>query len=136
MDRRVRFLYAQMEKETVPVRPLDSALPFVNLGGGIDGRRGPQMMDELAVKFREHEERLNQMNSSYETLQKRLLELEEAKHVLRETAVFFEQAEGRHEQVRTSTDDANAPLLENDIESVGFNRGRNEDGGYGTFDLE
>ncbi|EPQ32383.1 uncharacterized protein PFL1_00579 [Pseudozyma flocculosa PF-1] len=139
MERRIRFLYAQMEKESVPVRPLESALPFVNFGsGGLNGSRGPQMLDELAVKLRDHEERLGQMNGSYETLQKRLQELEEAKHVLRETAVFFDQAEGRQEQVRASTDDANAPLLD-DVESRAFNVQRGDEGGgggYGTFDLE
>ncbi|PWN48396.1 V0/A0 complex, 116-kDa subunit of ATPase [Violaceomyces palustris] len=134
MDRRIRFLYAQMDKEKVPVRSLESALPFVNFGG-LDARRGPQMMDELFQKLKEHEERLGQMNGSYETLQKRLQELEEAKHVLRETAVFFDQAEGRQEQVRGSIDDANAPLLD-DVESRGFNSQRGDESGYGTFDLE
>ena len=135
MERRIRFLYAQMEKEGVPVRPLESALPFISLGSGADGRRGPQLMDELSVKLREHEERLGQMNGSYETLQKRLQELEEAKHVLRETAVFFDQAEGRQDATRASIDDANAPLLD-DVESHAFNTSRGEDNSYGTFDLE
>jgi V-type H+-transporting ATPase subunit a len=31
------------------------------------------------------------MNSSYETLQKRYLELTEARYVLKETAVYFEE---------------------------------------------
>lgn len=130
MDRRVRFLYSQMEAESVPVRPLESALPFVNTSD----QRGPQLMDELSVRLREHEERLGQMNGSYEQLQRRLLELEEARHVLRETAVFFDQAEGRQDAIRTSTDDANAPLLD-DVESRGLAGGQNESG-FGTFDLE
>ncbi|KDN42725.1 V0/A0 complex, 116-kDa subunit of ATPase [Tilletiaria anomala UBC 951] len=139
MGRRCRFLHAQMEKENVPIRPLESALPFINfasVNGAGGGRGGPQMLDELSVKLREHEERLGQMNGSYDTLQKRLLELEEARHVLRETAVFFEQAEGRHELGRSSTDDANAPLLD-DVESgYAAGRGQGEDSGYAGFDLE
>jgi V-type H+-transporting ATPase subunit a len=133
MDRRIRFLYSQMEVESIPVRPLESALPFIKLTTSGDGRRGPQFVEELSVRLREHEDRLSQMNGSYEQLQKRLLELEEARHVLRETAVFFDQAEGRQEAVRSSTDDANAPLLD-DVEAGGYSR---EEGGYnGTFDLE
>lgn len=132
MDRRIRFLESQMESEKVPVRPLESALPFVNFSE--NGRRGPLQVDELSTKLREHEERIGQMNNSYETLQKRLLELQEARHVLRETAVFFDQAEGRHETLRTSTDDAHAPLLD-DVETGG---GGNNDSGFGgaSFDLE
>lgn len=133
MDRRVRFLQSQMESENVPVRPLESALPFVNFSE--NGRRGPLQADELSTKLRDHEDRIAQMNNSYETLQKRLLELQEARHVLRETEIFFDQAEGRQEAVRTSTDDAHAPLLA-DVETGG---GGDAGGGsgFGTgFDLE
>ncbi|CAO1618414.1 unnamed protein product [Parajaminaea phylloscopi] len=129
MDRRVRFLQSQMESEKVPVRPLESALPFVNFSE--NGRRGPLQVDELSAKLRDHEERIGQMNNSYETLQKRLLELQEARHVLRETAVFFDQAEGRQEAVRSSTDDDHAPLLD-DVETGGQYGGS----GDGGFDLE
>lgn len=135
MDRRVRFLYSQMEAEIVPVRPLESALPFVNLATSGDGRRGPQLVEDLSVRLREHEDRLSQMNGSYEQLQKRLLELEEARHVLRETAVFFDQAEGRNEAGRSSTDDANVALLD-DVEASGYTRDDNQGGFSDTFDLE
>lgn len=88
MARRVRFFSTQIEKEkdAVPVRPLyDSALMITV------GPRGPQTIDELDVQLSAHEKRLLQMNESYETLSERLRELVEAKHVLRETAVFFQQ---------------------------------------------
>lgn len=133
MDRVVRFLSTQMENESVPVRPLDSALPFVN--GGMGAQRGPALVEELSVKLRQHEERISSMNGSYEQLEKRLLELEEARHVLRETAVFFDQAEGRSNEQRQSTDDDHAPLLDDDVEGRAF-RGGEEGSGYGTFDLE
>ncbi|CEH19538.1 vacuolar h-atpase v0 subunit a [Ceraceosorus bombacis] len=133
MDRIVRFLQQQMTTESVPVRPLEAALPFVN--GALGAQRGPALVEDLASKLKQHEDRLADMNGSYDQLQKRLLELEEARHVLRETAVFFDQAEGRGtDHGRTSTDDASAPLLEDDIESRAFGRGDNQD--YGTFDLE
>jgi V-type H+-transporting ATPase subunit a len=50
------------------------------------------MIDELDVTLAEHETRLVQMNDSYKTLSERTRELVEARHVLRETAVFFEKA--------------------------------------------
>ncbi|KAK0552434.1 H(+)-transporting V0 sector ATPase subunit a [Tilletia horrida] len=156
LDRRIRYLYDNIHKHNITVRPLESALPFVNSsfessgrGGGPNGATGPngsasspQLLDDLSTRLRTYEERLSQMNSSYDSLQKRLQELEEAKHVLRETAVFFDQAEGRHEQIRTSTadDDDNQPLLADDVESRNFGR-RNEpsvggESGFGGFDLE
>ncbi|KAK0539576.1 H(+)-transporting V0 sector ATPase subunit a [Tilletia horrida] len=159
MDRRLRFLYDNINKQSITVRPLESALPFVNssfdqagsggngslngsTGGGSSGS-SPQMLDELSNRLRSYEERLFQMNSSYDSLQKRLQELEEAKHVLRETAVFFDQAEGRHETIRTSTadDDDNQPLLSGDVEGRNFasrNRepSQGNESGFAGFDLE
>ncbi|CAD6968081.1 unnamed protein product [Tilletia controversa] len=155
-DRRIRYLYEHIDKQAITVRPLQSALPFVNSsfdqhqqGAQQQQQQGgasasPQMLDELATRLRSYEERLSQMNSSYDSLQKRLQELEEAKHVLRETAVFFDQAEGRHEQLRTSTadDDDNQPLLAGDVEGRNFaSRSRdpsqaNNESGFASFDLE
>ena len=89
MARRVRFFTSQIEKEKDPirVRPLyESALNMITVGP-----RGPQTIDDLDVQLAEHEKRLMQMNDSYETLNNRLRELIEARHVLRETAVFFQQ---------------------------------------------
>ena len=92
------------------------------------------MISELEPKLAEHEERIGQMTISYETLMRRMSELEEARHVLRETATFFNQAstDSRFEDVRNSMDEANAPLLENAME-----HGRSgTDGATGGFELE
>ncbi|KAL4399693.1 H(+)-transporting V0 sector ATPase subunit a [Malassezia pachydermatis] len=111
MDRRVQFLQAQLEREAIPARPLESAMALLSTE---DQARSPMMMEELSRRLQEHEERVKQMNTSQEALQKRLLELEEAKNVIRETEVFFQQAEAQPEAVRVSMDtDAEAPLLEN-----------------------
>lgn len=80
------------------------------------------------------------MNSSYETLQKRYLELTEARYVLKETAVYFEevrslrysicalgslfndfpyQAVSRQDNIRHSFDEPSAPLLDQDVEQGG-----------------
>ena len=111
MDRRVQFLQTQLEREAIPARPLESAMALLSTE---DQARSPMMMEELSRRLQEHEERVKQMNTSQEALQKRLLELEEAKNVIRETEVFFQQAEAQPEAVRVSMDtDAEAPLLEN-----------------------
>ena len=88
MARRVRFFASQIEKEKDPVaiRPLYDSAPLVTVGP-----RAAQTIDELDVKLAEHEARLTQMNESYQLLSERLRELVEARHVLRETAVFFEK---------------------------------------------
>lgn len=90
MARRVRFFSSQIEKEKDPinVRPLYEQ----DMGSLITvGPRGPLAIDELDTKLAAHEARLLQMNESYETLSERSRELIEARHVLRETAVFFQQ---------------------------------------------
>lgn len=89
MDRRLRSFATQIAALTspsVPIPSLESTPPFITVGP-----RGPQAIDELDVKLQEHEGRLNQMNTSWEALVRRQREMEEAKCVLRETAVFFQQ---------------------------------------------
>lgn len=85
MARRVRFFQSQIEKEgNIPVRPLHDSVPLLTVGPS-----AAQTIDELDVKLSEHERRLVQMNDSYQTLSTRARELQEARHVLRETAQFF-----------------------------------------------
>lgn len=89
MDRRLRLFSTQIAAVTGPaihVPGLDTTPPFITVGP-----RGPQAIDELDLKLQEHENRIGQMNSSWETLVKKQRELEEARHVLRETATFFQQ---------------------------------------------
>ena len=88
MARRVRFFTTQIEKEKekIPIRPLYDSAPLVTVGP-----RAAQTIDELDTKLREHESRLVQMNESYQLLCERTKELVEARHVLRETAVFFDR---------------------------------------------
>lgn len=111
MARRVRFFSTQIEKEKdqIPIRPLYDSAPLLTVGP-----RAAQTMDELDLKLKEHEGRLIQMNDSYQLLCERTRELEEARHVLRETAVFFERATGYQSEVRSSMDDSSAPLLQHD----------------------
>lgn len=75
-----------MEKDVVPIRALYDSAPLVTVGP-----RAAQTIDELDVTLAEHESRLVNMNDSYHTLSERTKELIEARHVLRETAVFFDK---------------------------------------------
>ena len=88
MARRVRFFSSQIEKEknAVVIRSLFDSSPLITVGP-----RGPQAIDQLDTTLSEHEVRLTQMNESYHTLSERARELVEARHVLRETAVFFQR---------------------------------------------
>lgn len=88
MGRRVRFFASQIEKEkdVIPIRSLYESAPLIAVGP-----RAAQTMDELDKTLAEHEQRLMNMNDSYQKLSERTKELVEARHVLRETAVFFEQ---------------------------------------------
>ncbi len=88
MARRVRFFSTQIERERdpVPIRPLYDSAPLIAVGP-----RAAQTIDDLDVTLTEHESRLLEMNSAYEVLSGRLEELIEARHVLRETAIFFQR---------------------------------------------
>ncbi|KAJ3041171.1 H(+)-transporting V0 sector ATPase subunit a [Rhizophlyctis rosea] len=91
MDRKIRYLKAQIEKADIHVRKMDASMYY--------GRtRTQQEIDELEERLQEHEGRVQQLNNSLETLNKRYLELTELRHVLRETSVFFEEAETRRSE--------------------------------------
>lgn len=74
-------------------------------------------IDELSLNQDALEGRLNQLNDSYETLQKRWVELIEFRWVLREAGGFFDRARGHTEEIRDSTDEPSAPLLD-DVEHI------------------
>lgn len=52
MDRRIQFLQAQLEREAIPARALESAIPFLTAD---DGMNGPLRLEELARRLQEHE---------------------------------------------------------------------------------
>ncbi|KAG6332183.1 hypothetical protein ID866_6906 [Astraeus odoratus] len=111
MARRIRFFTSQIEKEKdhIPIRPLYDSAPLITVGP-----RAARTIDELDEVLGEHEARLLQMNDSYKTLGERMRELSEARHVLRETAVFFDKAETQQVDARASFDESSAPLLQHD----------------------
>ncbi|KIK59030.1 hypothetical protein GYMLUDRAFT_44767 [Collybiopsis luxurians FD-317 M1] len=128
MSRRVRFFATQIQQEqdVIPIRPLYDSAPLITTGP-----RAAQTIDELDVTLSAHEQRLLQMNDSYQKLSERTRELIEARHVLRETAVFFDKAHVQQTDIRTSFDDSSAPLLQHDDREALYSTGAS-----GQFDLE
>ncbi|KNC97988.1 uncharacterized protein SPPG_06975 [Spizellomyces punctatus DAOM BR117] len=92
MERKLRFLESQIHKAEIPVRPLDSSMYYAR-------SRTQQEIDELEERLNDYEARIQQMITSLETLNKRYLELTELRHVLRETAIFFDEATSRTEDI-------------------------------------
>ncbi|TPX59323.1 hypothetical protein PhCBS80983_g02539 [Powellomyces hirtus] len=104
MERKLRFLEGQIHKAEVPVRSMDSSLYY--------GRsRTQQEIDELEERLNDHDARVQQMNTSLETLNKRYLELTELRHVLRETAIFFDEANTRTDDILGGTHREDTHLL-------------------------
>ncbi|KAJ3096820.1 H(+)-transporting V0 sector ATPase subunit a [Phlyctochytrium bullatum] len=88
MERKLRFLKSQIDKEKITIKS----------AAGLPSRpRNHQEIDELEEKLSQHDNRIQQMNTSQETLNKRYLELTELRHVLTEISSFFRAAEARAE---------------------------------------
>ncbi|KAI8992299.1 V-type ATPase, V0 complex, 116kDa subunit family [Pilobolus umbonatus] len=115
MERQCRFFQAQLQKSEIPVRPLTAATYRSRA-------RSAQEVDDLEENLKEFEARIVQMNSSYENLQRRYLQLTEMRHVLRESSEFFKHTDEVRPEERRSLDeqDVSAPLLENDVEQANF----------------
>ncbi|KAJ9133529.1 V-type proton ATPase subunit a [Pleurostoma richardsiae] len=108
VERQLRYFHTQMEKAAIPLRKLD--LDVETLATPTTSE-----IDELAERSQSLEHRIFQLNDSYETLKKREVELTEWRWVLREAGGFFDRAHGNVEEIRASTDDDDAPLLQ-DVE--------------------
>jgi len=97
-----------MEKAGIPLRKLDL---------DVDTLAAPTTseIDELAERSQSLEQRISQLNDSYEQLKKREVELTEWRWVLKEAGGFFDRAHGNVEEIRASSDNDDAPLLQ-DVE--------------------
>ena len=116
-DKTIGYFYSQMEKAGIPLRKIDL---------DVDTLAAPSAseIDELADRSQALEQRVASLNDSYETLKKREVELIEWRCVLREAGGFFDRAHGNVEDIRASTDNDDAPLLQ-DVEQHG--QGQNGD---------
>lgn len=86
------FLLTQTRKAGIEIPEFDPNVPYAQ-------SRSQSAIDGLDVTLQELEGRVMQMNSSQESLTKRYLELTELRHVLRETAGFFQEAETRVDEI-------------------------------------
>ncbi|KAI9003206.1 V-type ATPase, V0 complex, 116kDa subunit family [Gaertneriomyces semiglobifer] len=117
MERKLRFLEAQIKKASIKIpAPVDNGAYYART-------RTQQEIDELEQRLNDHEARVQQMNTSLETLNKRYLELTELKYVLRETAVFFDEATSRTEDILGASQREDTRLLQSvggpeDVEAV------------------
>ena len=112
MARRVRFFADQIQKEkdVIPIRPLYDSSPLITVGP-----RAAQTIDDLERALDGYEKKLQDLNQSYQSLSAKERELIEAKHVLRETAAFFDKArafvlENSHLALRLSFSGSGTPI--------------------------
>ncbi len=92
----IGFFQAQLQKSDIYVRPLTPAAYRSRA-------RSAQEVDDLEETLKEYESRITQMNSSYESLQRRYLQLTELRHVLRESSGFFAHVKKKMAFSHTST---------------------------------
>lgn len=121
MTRRLVFFNSLLEAEDITPRRLEDSTSAHLLNPSTESHYA-SLLDSLNSELKEQEVRLNTMNASYDNLRKRLGELEEVQHVLRETTMFFERASHRHQTEdesrlnRSSFDDDRAGLLDHAVE--------------------
>jgi V-type H+-transporting ATPase subunit a len=107
----IGFLTAQAEKAGITIRTSDPLAPYAN-------NRSQATVDQLDSTLSELESRIIQMNSSQESLNKRYLELSELRHVLKETAVFFQVAESRADEIAIGSQEEASLLSGMNRESI------------------
>ncbi|GAA5989283.1 hypothetical protein JCM10908_001240 [Rhodotorula pacifica] len=127
-ERRLRFLTQQIAAQEIHIRPFEETSAL------IANMSGPQALEELDSRLTESEQRVVAMNTSYDNLEKRALELEEARQVLRETERFFLEAQGRSRDIRSSFEQEEGEALLGNVEAAGLSAG--EGGLGGGFELE
>ncbi|KAI9700066.1 MAG: H(+)-transporting V0 sector ATPase subunit a [Candelina mexicana] len=116
VERQLRYFHSQMEKNGIPLRPLPDTTNTIAAPSASE-------IDELAERSQSLEQRIASLNDSYETLKKREVELTEWRWVLREAGGFFDRAHGHTDEIRQSSDNDEAPLLQ-DVEQHA-SRGQN-----------
>lgn len=127
MDRRARFIFAQIKSAGLPICSLsDSSVRVTDF-------QASQEVEQLVRSLASAESRLLQMNASFDALQKQYSSLKQRKQVVLETTAFFASNRQSIDQGhRASIEVDRAPLLyEADIEAQPTGDARQMD-----FDLE
>jgi V-type H+-transporting ATPase subunit a len=112
------FFETQIKKQDIRIRELPDDLDISQMAAP-----SAHEIDVLEENTQTNEQRLNHLLENKEVLERRHAELIELRHVLRETAHFFQivykflvgdadfQARGRADEIRRSTEESDAPLL-------------------------
>ncbi|KAJ1672290.1 H(+)-transporting V0 sector ATPase subunit a, partial [Spiromyces aspiralis] len=114
VERKLRFLVANIEKLNIDMVPLDvNDIPSAPLR--------PSELEEKERIIAEHERQVKHLNNAYDELQRRYFSLVEKKHVLRETSRLFGEDNAlpqlphrRSSRISTGTlnfDDPDSPLF-------------------------
>ncbi|KAJ1921782.1 H(+)-transporting V0 sector ATPase subunit a [Mycoemilia scoparia] len=82
VERKLRFLNSFIEKLGIEVMPIDS------IEVSTEAMR-PSELEEMERVISEHEVQVKRLNDAYEEVLRRYLELDEKRHVLRETSQIF-----------------------------------------------
>jgi V-type H+-transporting ATPase subunit a len=109
LTRSAGYFKTQMEKSGTKLRRLDIDNDDLATPSTTD-------IDDVVERSQALEQRIQQLNDSYETLKRGEGELIEWRHVLKEAGSFFDRAHGDVETIRASTDEDDAPLLQ-DVET-------------------
>ncbi|TIA83545.1 hypothetical protein E3P77_00565 [Wallemia ichthyophaga] len=127
METSLRFFISQIHKDNVKIRQIENILEF-DLDQSIEldrSHQGPQLLDEIHVKLGDHDNRLSQLNTSFESLSLDCYKLQETRQAIREVSTFFNNVNSNYkDDIRSSIDDSSlhedsSPLLnhDNDIQS-------------------
>ncbi|KAI9187711.1 H(+)-transporting V0 sector ATPase subunit a [Blastocladiella emersonii ATCC 22665] len=108
----------EMERRLPQAEKANVTINLSHRGPAANYARKQQELDELDATLAESENRILQMNASQVAFNKNFLELTEMRHVLRETAAFFSEAETRRDEIGgVSGGDDDGALLINDVEA-------------------
>jgi V-type H+-transporting ATPase subunit a len=102
--KQIGFLKSQLEKNDISNRPLINA----------PATRTAQEIDDLEETLKVHEQRVTQMNNSFEELAHSELQLVELRHVLHASSVFFNQKPSQEDLL------ADIEELEQGAEQLGY----------------
>jgi len=112
MERRLRFLTEEITSES----SID-VLPFSTTQFLLQNQDPRQFINELEPTLKANEERMRSIKDNYDKMRLQEAELQEARHVLRETKSFFENNAARSDSTTirgNSFEGDTRPLLDND----------------------
>ncbi|CAB4002785.1 V-type proton ATPase 116 kDa subunit a-like isoform X1 [Paramuricea clavata] len=95
MERKLRFLQKEIVKADIHIGTFHESPPAPH----------PREMIDLEAQFEQLENEMKDSNVNFEAMKKGLLELNELKHILRKTQVFFEEHEGRTDDLANLIDE-------------------------------